>query len=187
MANASVNAVIESIDNGRADVNHQTRKGDTALHRACQLLQPSDDLLVPARKTITALLARGASVNTPRISDGKTPLHLACAANDWRIIDLLIRKHADMNATTKDRETPLMIATTHNIHDVLYFFNQIETMTQCINTLLLGHHKRCGRKSLIYTIPGFVLEKIVKKIIQAYYQEWDEYAQQEEEFQNNTQ
>jgi len=60
-------------------------------------------------RIITALLARGADVETPA-SGGYRPLHLAAARGDVGIIDMLLIRGARVGARAEDGRTPLAIA-----------------------------------------------------------------------------
>lgn len=77
----------------------------TPLHIAC-----TDDANI---ETVKLLIHAGA--NLKEDSDNWTPLHKASRNGCINLCTLLIEKHgADMNATGKDKITPLMLAVMHN-------------------------------------------------------------------------
>jgi ankyrin repeat protein len=56
--------------------------------------------------TAILLMEKGAQVNRP----GWTPLHYAAAGGSERMVDLLLDKHAFIDAESPNRSTPLMLA-----------------------------------------------------------------------------
>ncbi len=82
-------------------VPSRNRLANTALHAA---LAGRGNIRI-----ITALLARGADVETPA-SGGYRPLHLAAARGDVSIIEMLLVRGARVGARAEDGRTPLAIA-----------------------------------------------------------------------------
>ena len=58
------------------------------------------------KPAVEALLAKGAQVN----NDGWTALHYAAASGDTEIVQLLLKKSAEVDATSPNMTTPLMMA-----------------------------------------------------------------------------
>lgn len=79
------------------DLEAQAANGSTALMMAS---------FMHDRDIVEALLARGARVNRP----GFAAMHFAAAAGDEAILRILLAHHADIDAPSPNRMTPLMIA-----------------------------------------------------------------------------
>lgn len=87
-------------------VDQQDGRGDTALMLACAMGEQA---------WVEKLIQRGASVNPA----GWTPLHYAAANSRLSIIELLLRKKADINAKSPNGTTPLMMAARANATDAV--------------------------------------------------------------------
>src|SRR5688572_13837167 len=86
------------LDSG-ADVNAQAGGlGGAALH------------YVTAPDIAATLIGRGGDVNLKRQSDGFTPLHQAVAFEREGVVQQLLASGADVNATARYGETPLLLA-----------------------------------------------------------------------------
>eukprot|EP00127_Corallochytrium_limacisporum_P002565 Clim_evm1s134 gene=Clim_evmTU1s134 len=93
------------------------RFGRTALHYAVQA--PESEILAEMNrlyfdvnpqgqmKCVVMLLDKGADVNAAGTSDGKTPLHLACARNHPHMIQTLLQSDADPSLRDATGHTPL--------------------------------------------------------------------------------
>jgi ankyrin repeat protein len=79
------------------DLEAKAANGSTALMMAA---------FMHNRVAVEQMLARGAQVNRP----GFAAMHFAAAAGDEAILRILIAHHADINAPSPNRMTPLMIA-----------------------------------------------------------------------------
>ncbi|WP_353272555.1 ankyrin repeat domain-containing protein [Wolbachia endosymbiont (group A) of Urophora cardui] len=88
-----------------ADVNIRDRRNWTPLHCAAD----NDNKLDISR----AILNRNADIEA-RTNVGETPLHIANAYGQLKIIELLIDKGASLEAKTNDGLTPLHVAIQHN-------------------------------------------------------------------------
>eukprot|EP00957_Ditylum_brightwellii_P160932 12252694-Ditylum_brightwellii.AAC.1 len=65
------------------EINSPEKSGFTLLHFAS---------LYNLQSFVPVLLSRGANPDTPTIRGKLTPLHLACGAGNWAIVELLVRK-----------------------------------------------------------------------------------------------
>ncbi len=96
----------------KAEVNHVSKEGWTALMLACG---EKYHLL-----TVERLLLAGATVNAVTIVDrikgkgGETALHSACSYADVPIVDTLLKAGARVNALTANGRTPLYFAAANN-------------------------------------------------------------------------
>ncbi|WP_265017172.1 ankyrin repeat domain-containing protein [Wolbachia endosymbiont (group B) of Endotricha flammealis] len=88
-----------------ADVNIRDRRGWAPLHYASD----NDNKLDTSR----AILNRNANIEA-KTNIGETPLHIANAYGQLKIIELLIDKRANIEAKTNDGLTPLHVAIQHN-------------------------------------------------------------------------
>jgi ankyrin repeat protein len=79
------------------DIEARAKNGDNALMIACYKGNV---------RAVRELLARGAQVN--RV--GWTPLHYAAAAGSNEIVQMLLDKHAYIDAESPNKTTPLMMA-----------------------------------------------------------------------------
>lgn len=68
---------------------------------------------------VTALLDKGANVNAPCSFDGETPLMYAAAECTVEIVKRMVEMGADVNAVSKEGETPLSSARTAEIAQLL--------------------------------------------------------------------
>jgi len=85
-----------------SDPNQKDKYGTTLLMGACHFAD-----VAMAR----FLLAHGAGVNDPRSPKGRTPLMVACAYwSGMNMVELLVDKGADVNITSTDGTTALMLA-----------------------------------------------------------------------------
>lgn len=75
----------------------RAKNGDTALMIAA---------FKKNKPAVEALLVKGAQVN----NDGWTALHYAAAAGETEIVELLVKKSAEVDATSPNMTTPLMMA-----------------------------------------------------------------------------
>ena len=94
-------SIIALIQKG-VDVNGKDMNGSSAL-------------LVAARwgdiNIVKLLLDNGATADEPRSPKGRTPLMVACTFySGATVCGMLIKKGADVNAKSKESETPLMLA-----------------------------------------------------------------------------
>lgn len=156
--NARYHNVELLLDSGKANVNHTTRDGNTALHRACESLST----YYADRKTFLLLISFGANANVARISDGYTPLHIACQYNAGWVVSMLLKKgHALVTCTTHDGETPLSLAHANYSEDVLFV---LQPFVSCV-IFLCAQNNRCGASSPLQQLPPFILAKICKRIL----------------------
>src|SRR5262245_18619509 len=68
----------------------------------------ADAQVAPPSSSATARLADAREASVP--SDGSTPLHQAVRANDFKTVDALIKRGADVKAITRYGVTPIQIA-----------------------------------------------------------------------------
>jgi ankyrin repeat protein len=99
---------IEALIKAGADINAETRDGQTPLHYAA-----ADDT-DPGMLTI--LIKAGAEVNAKAENDGRTPLHVAAKYNENpEVVATLIKAGAEVNAKAEnDGRTPLHVAAKYN-------------------------------------------------------------------------
>ncbi|XP_055954651.1 putative ankyrin repeat protein RF_0381 [Patella vulgata] len=88
------------------DINHQNQRGETALHKALQVMRYSHQ---NRRNVIKILLQNGINPNLSDV-EGQTVLFMAVAEQERSITEDLLKAGADVNHCDKRRETPLMIA-----------------------------------------------------------------------------
>jgi ankyrin repeat protein len=98
---------------GNPDRNPRGAAGSSALRVA---LDHPD--LALAELTCSTLLGNGASPNAPQIG-GSSVLHAAARRGSTAIVEVLIRKGADLDATDDDGRTPLELARDHGRRDVI--------------------------------------------------------------------
>jgi hypothetical protein len=94
------------LDKG-ADVNTQADQGETALILAIRECQAETD----GTEMVQALLARGADPDLPSWN-GRTPLMQASTQGHPGIVDLLLRRGADLLPTDGEGKTALLLART---------------------------------------------------------------------------
>jgi len=98
---------------GGTDPNEKDTNGSSVLMDICHF---------PDLPVARFLLRRGATVNGPRSPKGRTPLMVACAY--WCGLDmvkLLVENGADINASSQDNTTALMLAATSEKLDVVNY------------------------------------------------------------------
>ena len=66
------------------------------------------------------LLRHGANINAKCGAGGETPLYDAIRGNSLQVVNLLIKKGANVNAKNNDCETPLDVASTYEIKNSTY-------------------------------------------------------------------
>jgi len=95
-----VDAVRYLLDSHQMDVNHQNRRGDTALHEACR---------AGSVGVTELLLKRGASVSHTN-KQGMTPLLEAADSGSLEVIKMLVEAGADPKAVGKDETNAIEIS-----------------------------------------------------------------------------
>ncbi|WP_395004693.1 ankyrin repeat domain-containing protein [Undibacterium sp.] len=81
----------------KIQLDQRAKNGDTALMLAAYLEQ---------KDKVQRLIDAGAQVN----QEGWTALHYATVVGNFEIVTMLIERHADINAETPNKTTPLMLA-----------------------------------------------------------------------------
>jgi len=120
------------LDNKGADVNATNKDGDTPLDVALTLDNNEvrqaiyekvnkTNVMLEAIKNdkpvmLKYLLEQGADVNA---TNGHTPLHIAVEYENLDMVQLLLNKNANINATNKDGDTPLHIAVENENLDMI--------------------------------------------------------------------
>ncbi len=99
-----------------ADIHARDTAGRNALHLAVTARGAGSTLTVSRHQNVrarivTALLTAGAAPNT-RTPAGDTALHLACAAGDDKVVEVLLRHGADVDIRNAALRTPLHAAVT---------------------------------------------------------------------------
>ncbi|GMI15512.1 hypothetical protein TrVE_jg1652 [Triparma verrucosa] len=79
------------------ELNAPDKSGFTLLHYAS---------LYNLQALVPVLLSRGANPDTPTVRGKLTPLHLACGAGNWGIIELLFRHGCAVNVMDSFGQTP---------------------------------------------------------------------------------
>jgi ankyrin repeat protein len=111
---------VQLLVDAGADINAQDSKGETPLHYALEEYQNDSiwgltghfnefgaiEAVIDSEKKCETLLEFGAN---PRIASnsGDTPLHLV-SRNSAKLVDMLVRYNADVNAMNKSGQTPLL-------------------------------------------------------------------------------
>ncbi|CAM9862751.1 unnamed protein product, partial [Ectocarpus sp. 4 AP-2014] len=90
-----------------ADTNVQTKRGETALHKAAE----NDNGVC-----IEALISAGASTNV-KDNDGRTPLHFATFCRNRSVMQMLLRSGADISSADNDGSSALHLAAAHDHGD----------------------------------------------------------------------
>lgn len=85
------------LQNPKIQLDQRAKNGDTALMLAAYLEQ---------KDKVQQLIEAGAKVN----QDGWTALHYATVVGNLEIVTMLIERHADINAETPNKTSPLMLA-----------------------------------------------------------------------------
>jgi uncharacterized protein len=93
----SMKVLLVLLNANGINIDLRAKNGDTALMIAS---------FKKNKPAVEALLAKGAQVN----NDGWTALHYAAAAGDNEIVHLLLKKSAEIDATSPNLTTPLMMA-----------------------------------------------------------------------------
>jgi ankyrin repeat protein len=111
--NKSDSAMLISLLRAGSSVNQIDTNKNTGLVIACRWAD---------EKMVRVLINNGATIDYPRTPDGRTPLMVTCIYNgDVNIFKLLLDKGADINATSKDDVTALMLAAMNEKIDVVNF------------------------------------------------------------------
>ena len=118
--------IVQALIDKEADVNKVKKDGATPLYLACQNPKgEASTYLGQTRKIniVKALIKRGADVNiapaTDEVSDGVTPLFMACLHGQLESVQDLIDAKANLNiARTSDGATPLHLACSKGFADI---------------------------------------------------------------------
>lgn len=94
----------------KADVNFRTRRGVTAVHVAAKIQGGTTSM--------ETLLSCGASIESPD-DTGLRPLHSAVPHDQVASLKLLLRRGADINATSPSGVNALMLGVWFNAHETL--------------------------------------------------------------------
>jgi len=96
------------------DVNARDKQGITALYRAVQNRKyPLAELLIKKGAEVNTAVERAPG------AEGLTPLHLAAAYGDLRLVKLLLSKGANPSARSKPGKTPVDLAVQFKHRDVV--------------------------------------------------------------------
>jgi len=110
---ADLSDLIEAIETNNITLIKNILKAEPALANANDSSTGETVLMFASKhgtsSTVIELLAHGANVNA-KMTDGMTPLIIACGENQLYIIKLLLTHGAKINAATTDGITSLMVA-----------------------------------------------------------------------------
>lgn len=107
--------VLKKLLENKAKTNLQTSTGCLPLHLAIQKYDETYN-----DKMIQLLLDRKYNCEVNRYMQGVgTPLYLACSKNQHKIVEMLIRKKANVNKVGKDGQTALQISCEHGSKNIV--------------------------------------------------------------------
>ena len=141
---------IEKLLNQRADVNHKSKSGETALTCACK---NRDD------KVIAHLLKKGASVNHAILETGQTALTIAVHNKaPLPVIEMLIKQGASVNIVENNDNTALMYACQNREEEVAKLLLQHEADVKSVS-------KETGETALTAAVYARASAGLIKELL----------------------
>ncbi|KAJ5066826.1 cyclin-dependent kinase inhibitor 2c-related [Anaeramoeba ignava] len=154
------------------DINSKTKYKRTALHFACENINPSFEI-------VKLLIEKGADVNA-KTSDNETPLHCICkssCSSSFKIAKLLIEKGIDIHAKTiNENKTALHFACENydqSFKLIKFLIEKGIDINAKTNENKTALYFACEIKELSYKVIKFLIEKgadINAKATKSFYQ-----------------
>ena len=141
---------IEKLLNQRADVNHRSKSGETALTHACK---NGDD------EVIAHLLKKGASVNHVVQKTGQTALTIAVDSRaPLPVVDMLVKQGASVNIVENNGNTALIYACQNREEKVAKFLLQHEADVKSVS-------KETGESALTAAVYARASAGLIKELL----------------------